>query len=175
MKTAVSDYPAGDLRVSDADRDRAVAGLSDAFQAGRITLDEFEQRSAQALDARTGQELTGLFADLPSDQTPAARTGDLERARVVGIPVAMAASATAAVSLTAVAVSNALSTGPSLAVREARRELAQQVLAHAGISITVPLPPAAGFDWAGTIIPAVFALVLAGLIVVLSVARTRRS
>ena len=72
------------------------------------------------------------------------------------------------------ALSNALSTGPSLAVREARRALAQQVLAHQGITITVPLPPAQGFDWAGTITPAVFAVLLIGLIAVLA-ARIRRA
>lgn len=52
-------YPPGDLRVSDADRDRALAELSQAFQAGRITADEFDERSGQALHSRTGKELTG--------------------------------------------------------------------------------------------------------------------
>ena len=47
-------YPAGHLRASDADRDRAVSALSEAFQDGRITREEFELRSAQALSARTG-------------------------------------------------------------------------------------------------------------------------
>lgn len=175
MKTATSNYPPGDLRVSDADRDRAVSGLSEAFQAGRITAEEFGQRSGQALAARTGQELTVLLADLPPERVPAVRTGDPGRARVAGAWVVMAASAAAAIPLGAVALSTALSTGPSLAVREARRAVAQQVLAHQGITITVPLPPAQGFDWAGTITPAVFAVVLIGLIVVLlRTTRTRR-
>ena len=88
----------------------------------------------------------------------------------------MAASAAAAISLAAVALSNALSTGPSLAQREARRELAQQVLARQGISISVPLPPALGFDWAGTITPAVIAVLLIGLIVALrATPRTSRA
>lgn len=175
MKTATSNYPPGDLRVSDADRDRAVSGLSEAFQAGRITAEEFGQRSGQALAARTGQELTALLADLPPERVPAVRTGDPGRARVAGAWVVIAASAAAAIPLGAVALSTALSTGPSLAVREARRAVAQQVLAHQGITITVPLPPAQGFDWAGTITPAVFAVVLIGLIVVLlRTTRTRR-
>lgn len=175
MKTATSNYPPGDLRVSDADRDRAVSGLSEAFQAGRITAEEFGQRSGQALAARTGQELTVLLADLPPERVPAVRTGDPGRARVAGAWVVIAASAAAAIPLGAVALSTALSTGPSLAVREARRAVAQQVLAHQGITITVPLPPAQGFDWAGTITPAVFAVVLIGLIVVLlRTTRTRR-
>jgi hypothetical protein len=173
METAARNYPPGDLRVSDADRDRAVSGLSEAFQAGRISAEEFGQRSGQALAARTGKDLTALLADLPSAHAPAVRTGDMERARVAATWVIMAASAAAAIPLAAAAVSNALSTGPSLAVREARRALAQQVLAHQGITISVPLPPAQGFDWAGTITPAVFAVLLAGLIGVLAT-RTRR-
>jgi hypothetical protein len=173
MNTGAWDYPDGSLRVSDADRDRALSELSEAFQAGRITADEFEHRSGQALSARTGQELTALLTDLPLDRVPAVRTGAPGRARVAGTWIVMTASAAAAIPLAAVALSNALSTGPSLAVREARRALAQQVLAHQGITITVPLPPAQGFDWAGTITPAVFAVLLIGLIAVLA-ARTRR-
>jgi hypothetical protein len=168
METATRSYPSGDLRVSDADRDRAVSELSEALQAGRISTDEFGQRSGQALAARTGNELTALLADLPLDRTPPVRTGDLKRARVAGTWVIMAASAAAAIPLAATAVSNGLRTGPSLAAREAQRALAQQVLAHQGITISVPLPPAQGFDWAGTITPAVFAVLLIGLIAVLA-------
>jgi Domain of unknown function (DUF1707) len=175
METVPRNYPAGDLRASDADRDRAVTRLSEAFQAGRITADEFEERSALALRARTGNDLAALSADLPSDQAPAVRAGGPERGRDVATRVAMAASAAAAIPLAAVALSNALSTGPALAQREAQRELAQQVLTSRGISITVPLPPALGFDWAGTITPAVIAVLLVALIVVLHAARVRRA
>ncbi len=42
MDTPTRDYPPGDLRVSDADRDRALSELSKAFQAGRITADELD-------------------------------------------------------------------------------------------------------------------------------------
>ena len=65
MDRAGWNYPPGHIRVSDADRDRALSELSVAFQAGRITADEFDQRSGQALAARTGKELTALLADLP--------------------------------------------------------------------------------------------------------------
>jgi hypothetical protein len=58
-------FPRGGIRVSDADRDRAVTELSEHFQAGRLTQDEFEDRSGQALRARTGEDLRGLFTDLP--------------------------------------------------------------------------------------------------------------
>jgi uncharacterized membrane protein len=65
-----SSFPPGDLRVSDADRDRALRELSEAFQVGRITAEEFDHRSMQALRARTGKELSALLADLPRDATP---------------------------------------------------------------------------------------------------------
>src|ERR1700722_17447669 len=61
-------FPLGDLRVSDAERDRAVSELSEAFQAGRITFEEFDRRSTQALRARTGRELIATVADLPLDR-----------------------------------------------------------------------------------------------------------
>jgi hypothetical protein len=68
MDAATSQYAPGDLRVSDADRDQALAELSEHYQAGRLTLEEFEERSGQALRAKTARELTSLFADLPRDQ-----------------------------------------------------------------------------------------------------------
>jgi len=65
-------YPSGDLRVSDADRDLALSELSEALRAGRITADEFDERSGQVLGARTGKELTALLADLPvAERVPA--------------------------------------------------------------------------------------------------------
>ena len=72
-------FPPGDLRVSDAERDLAVSELSRAFQVGRLTTEEFEQRSEQAFAARTGKELTALLADLPVEEPPA-RTALVERA-----------------------------------------------------------------------------------------------
>jgi Domain of unknown function (DUF1707) len=54
------------LRASDADRDRVVDQLSLHFQAGRLTSDEFDERSTQALQARTLGDLDGLLTDLPA-------------------------------------------------------------------------------------------------------------
>jgi hypothetical protein len=64
-------FPAGDLRVSDAERDAALAELSEHFQAGRLTQEEFDERSGRALTARTGNDLRGLFTDLPTPGEPA--------------------------------------------------------------------------------------------------------
>jgi hypothetical protein len=73
VDSATRNYPPGDLRVSDADRDRAVAELSEHFEAGRLTVEELDSRTGRALQARTGRELADLFADLPlRRQDPAA-------------------------------------------------------------------------------------------------------
>jgi hypothetical protein len=58
-------YPRTQVRVSDADRDRAIAELSEHFGAGRLTKEEFDERTGQALQARTSQDLAALFTDLP--------------------------------------------------------------------------------------------------------------
>jgi len=62
-------FPGGSIRVSDADRDQAIAELSQHFQAGRLTQEEFEERSGRALQARTGDDLAALFTDLPGQGT----------------------------------------------------------------------------------------------------------
>jgi hypothetical protein len=69
--TDASGFPPGDLRVSDAERDRALFELSEAYQVGRITAGEFDHRSTQALGARTGRELAAVLADLPLGGDPA--------------------------------------------------------------------------------------------------------
>ena len=65
MDSETGSYPRGDIRVSDAERDQAVAELSEHFQSGRLTQEEFGDRSGRALQARTGHDLTALFTDLP--------------------------------------------------------------------------------------------------------------
>jgi hypothetical protein len=106
---SASGYPPGNLRVSDADRDRAVTELAGHFQAGRLTADELDERSGRALRARTASELAGLFADLPPDRaaaTSAATGPDLASsrwspykwsARVTTAPLAIGFAITAAV------------------------------------------------------------------------------
>jgi hypothetical protein len=70
MGTDARGFPLGELRVSDGDRERALSELAEAYQVGRITADEFDHRSMQALTARTGQELAAPLADLPPDAGP---------------------------------------------------------------------------------------------------------
>jgi DUF1707 SHOCT-like domain len=172
MNTATRDYPAGDLRVCDADRDRALCELSEAFQAGRITADEFDQRSQQALAARTGKELTALLADLPHDHA-CAEAVPPKTCRQLASWIVIGTSAAAATSLAALAAANALS---HPAPRHYNRRLAQEVLARMGLKVSLPKSlPAPGFDWVGTITPAAIAVLLvAVIIVVLHVARTSK-
>jgi hypothetical protein len=87
MDTPNRSFPSGDMRVSDADRDRAVSELSEHFQTGRITQAEFDDRSGRALRARTGRELSELFTDLPPGMPPATASPGAVR-RTGGVPVA---------------------------------------------------------------------------------------
>ena len=65
MDNQTGSYPRADIRLSDAERDQAVTELGEHFQAGRLTQEEFDDRSGRALQARTGRDLTALFTDLP--------------------------------------------------------------------------------------------------------------
>ncbi len=65
MSDGAGRYPPT-MRASDADRDVVLAELSEHFQAGRLTSDELEERTGQALQARTFGDLARLTADLPS-------------------------------------------------------------------------------------------------------------
>jgi DUF1707 SHOCT-like domain len=58
-----SDYS---IRASDQDRDVVVAVLRDAYTAGRLTLEEFDERTSAAYASRTWGELRKLTEDLPA-------------------------------------------------------------------------------------------------------------
>jgi len=58
------------IRIGDTERDRAIASLGDHFAAGRLTAEEFDQRTDQALKARFNEDLEPLFADLPRSVEP---------------------------------------------------------------------------------------------------------
>jgi len=61
------------VKASDADRDAALASLSEHFQAGRLTSAELEERTGLALGARTFGELRRLMADLPAESLSPSR------------------------------------------------------------------------------------------------------
>lgn len=54
-----------ELRAGDADRDRTITELREAYAEGRLTADEFSDRLTKAQAARTFGELAALTADLP--------------------------------------------------------------------------------------------------------------
>jgi hypothetical protein len=54
------------MRASDLDRDAVVATLRDAYTAGRLTLEEFDERTTAAYSGKTWGELRKLTEDLPA-------------------------------------------------------------------------------------------------------------
>jgi len=54
------------IRASDQDREVVVATLRDAYTAGRLTLEEFDERTTAAYGGKTWGDLRLLTADLPS-------------------------------------------------------------------------------------------------------------
>ena len=76
------------LRIGDAERDRAAAALGDHFAAGRLTNEEFEQRMEQAIKARFNDDLEPLFVDLPRTVEPHVEPKSQQHA---DIPLAWAA------------------------------------------------------------------------------------
>jgi hypothetical protein len=55
------------MRASDGDREKVVHALQEQVGEGRLTLEEFEQRSAEAYTGKTVGELRALTHDLPVD------------------------------------------------------------------------------------------------------------
>ncbi|WP_436491886.1 DUF1707 SHOCT-like domain-containing protein [Actinokineospora sp. HUAS TT18] len=64
------------LRVGTAEREAAIAELGDHFAAGRLEVDEYEQRCGIAANARTQAELRALFDDLPAKDVAVAVPAD---------------------------------------------------------------------------------------------------
>jgi hypothetical protein len=63
----------GALRASDADREIVHRALGSAYADGRLTREEFDQRSDAVLTAKTLSELPILIQDLIPDPGPVAR------------------------------------------------------------------------------------------------------
>jgi Domain of unknown function (DUF1707) len=78
MNATTGNYLPAEMKASDSDRDAVVSDLSEHFQAGRLTAEEFDERTGRALTARTWGELRNLLADLPAarpgPQAPATRS-----------------------------------------------------------------------------------------------------
>lgn len=59
-----------EIRVGTAERESAVQLLGEHFSAGRLRVEEYEDRVGRALEARTRGELRPLFGDLPAPYPP---------------------------------------------------------------------------------------------------------
>jgi hypothetical protein len=73
------------IRASDQERESVVDVLRDAYTDGRLTLDEFEERTSAAYAAKTWTDLGELTADLPAEPLLGA---DLNRPSQAGQPQA---------------------------------------------------------------------------------------
>jgi Domain of unknown function (DUF1707) len=65
-----------DLLVSDADRARVTRELREHYEAGRLTLDEFQGRLDEAQKARTESQLESVLRQLPSPKLPSVSPHD---------------------------------------------------------------------------------------------------
>lgn len=74
---------APEIRISDTERERALRELIAHFSAGRLTLPEFDNRSAAAYAASTRTELAELFVDLPGAVPSNEYTNERARSRYV--------------------------------------------------------------------------------------------
>ena len=72
------------LRASDADREQTLEALAAASAEGRLSLEEYSQRSDAALAARTLGELTGLTTDLPAPPNADLAPAPVEITAVLG-------------------------------------------------------------------------------------------
>lgn len=73
----------GKLRISNADRDKAIAQLQAALDEGRIDLAEFDERAKTAYEAKTNAELDLIFEDLPGGRP---KTGEVVPSEPAGPP-----------------------------------------------------------------------------------------
>jgi hypothetical protein len=63
------------LRIGDAERDAAAADLGEHYAAGRLTIDELNERLDAAFSAKTFGQLARIMADLPGPGRLPWRTG----------------------------------------------------------------------------------------------------
>jgi hypothetical protein len=61
----MGDNPNANIRISDVERDLAMAALGEHLGTGRLELDEYDDRSTRVIEARTRADLEALFTDLP--------------------------------------------------------------------------------------------------------------
>lgn len=76
------------MRASDADRQAVIERLRTHTVDGRLTLDEFEARLGEVLDAKTHADLSATLRELPEPPRPAPPVADPSPSRHrSGLPV----------------------------------------------------------------------------------------
>jgi DUF1707 SHOCT-like domain len=76
--------PPADIRAADEDRERVATALRTHCEAGRLSIDELEERLAAAYAAKTLGDLDPLMADLPALPTRHAVTAPSDAAGAGG-------------------------------------------------------------------------------------------
>ncbi|MCH7233117.1 DUF1707 domain-containing protein [Glycomyces sp. L485] len=104
----------GKLRISNADRNEAVAHLRRALDEGRLDLSEFDDRSRAVYESKTNAELDLVFDDLPIERgkelRPAGDTGQAE-SKPRGVPPSLHGLIWIGLPLTAIWAISSISAG----------------------------------------------------------------
>ncbi|WP_436492180.1 DUF1707 SHOCT-like domain-containing protein [Actinokineospora sp. HUAS TT18] len=61
----MTEFPQSEMRIGDAEREDGLRALGEHMSAGRLTVDEYGDRSAKVTTAVTRGDLMTLFTDLP--------------------------------------------------------------------------------------------------------------
>lgn len=80
------------MRIGDVERDVVVGLLADHFAAGRLSLDEFDQRSDLALSAKTSGELDAVLVDLPGSRRRVRTDRDRSQRKAMAMALAVCSS-----------------------------------------------------------------------------------
>jgi hypothetical protein len=73
------------LRAADRDRDDVAQILREQYAEGRLTMEEYDERSTAAVHAKTMGELRALTADLPAPAEPARPAWSRGRMRWIAV------------------------------------------------------------------------------------------
>ena len=73
------------LRAADRDRDDVAEILREQYAQGRLTMEEYDERSTVAVRAKTMGELQALTADLPAPAEPARPAWSRGRMRWIAV------------------------------------------------------------------------------------------
>lgn len=104
---------AKDVRIGDVERDEAVSLLQEHHIAGRLSVEELDERITSALTADTGSDIANLFLDLPDLKHPRDRRR-VKRGWIL-IPVVALTLGAGALALQGRPSSDAMPTSPSTA------------------------------------------------------------